>query len=283
MISLRFAYNPSFINAASAATSARRSHADKYAGVSLSAEEQELDEMGRDLHLNPQPPEATFKGILAELARKLWFAAEGYMDCGSMMGDHGWQSRGENPADVGRVGIGMRNVAEAMLSEDFDYAIEELHTVSYAGETYLDAQQFQGLLGLLTDDEGYGDPTAPVEKWPAAVESLRSLAQGSYDIADRLKQDETSADPMLRTAGVLEKAAELFEKQSNSVPDAKPLLAESFAVLGIDPTSSKHDITEAYHKGALKCHPDTHPGEEGKEAQFRTLTKAYEAIKEEVF
>ena len=42
-----------------------------------------------------------------------------------------------------------------------------------------------------------------------------------------------------------------------------------YDLLGVEPTASKTQIRKAYYARAKECHPDRHPGEEAKEAEFK--------------
>lgn len=53
---------------------------------------------------------------------------------------------------------------------------------------------------------------------------------------------------------------------------------EFYDLLGVPPDASKTQIRKAYYTKAKGCHPDKHPGDDDKEAQFKALSEAYQAL-----
>jgi len=51
-----------------------------------------------------------------------------------------------------------------------------------------------------------------------------------------------------------------------------------YEVLGVDKNASDADIKSAFRKKAKTCHPDLHPGDAAKEAEFKELNEAYEIL-----
>jgi molecular chaperone DnaJ len=51
-----------------------------------------------------------------------------------------------------------------------------------------------------------------------------------------------------------------------------------YEVLGVDKNASDADIKSAFRKKAKTCHPDLHPGDAAKEAEFKELNEAYEVL-----
>ena len=51
-----------------------------------------------------------------------------------------------------------------------------------------------------------------------------------------------------------------------------------YEVLGIQKGASDADIKSAFRKKAKNCHPDLHPGDKAKEAEFKELNEAYEIL-----
>ena len=51
-----------------------------------------------------------------------------------------------------------------------------------------------------------------------------------------------------------------------------------YSTLGISPGASKKEVKNAYRKKAKECHPDLHPGDEKKAAEFIKVQEAYESI-----
>lgn len=53
---------------------------------------------------------------------------------------------------------------------------------------------------------------------------------------------------------------------------------DPYKILGVKPDASKSDIKKAYHRLALRFHPDS--GAEGNAARFAAVNEAYEAVKD---
>jgi curved DNA-binding protein CbpA len=53
---------------------------------------------------------------------------------------------------------------------------------------------------------------------------------------------------------------------------------EFYKILGVPTTASAADIKRAYYRKARDCHPDKHPGDSDKEAQFKALSEAYQTL-----
>lgn len=51
-----------------------------------------------------------------------------------------------------------------------------------------------------------------------------------------------------------------------------------YSVLGVDKTASDAEIKSAFRKKAKDCHPDLHPNDKQKEAEFKELNEAYEVL-----
>jgi molecular chaperone DnaJ len=51
-----------------------------------------------------------------------------------------------------------------------------------------------------------------------------------------------------------------------------------YEVLGVNKTATESDIKSAFRKKAKECHPDLHPGDKAKEAQFKELNEAAEVL-----
>ena len=51
-----------------------------------------------------------------------------------------------------------------------------------------------------------------------------------------------------------------------------------YEVLGVEKNASDADIKSAFRKKAKTCHPDLHPGDTAKEAEFKELNEAYEVL-----
>ncbi|KAG5472208.1 hypothetical protein CUR178_02887 [Leishmania enriettii] len=53
---------------------------------------------------------------------------------------------------------------------------------------------------------------------------------------------------------------------------------DPYKILGVKPDASKDEIKKAYHRLALRFHPDS--GAEGNSARFAAVNEAYEAVKD---
>ena len=53
---------------------------------------------------------------------------------------------------------------------------------------------------------------------------------------------------------------------------------EFYGTLGVPTTASTADIKRAYYRKARDCHPDKHPGDDAKEAQFKAVSEAYQTL-----
>ena len=51
-----------------------------------------------------------------------------------------------------------------------------------------------------------------------------------------------------------------------------------YQTLGVSKTAPDAEIKSAFRKSAKTCHPDLHPGDKEKEAQFKELNEAYEVL-----
>ena len=51
-----------------------------------------------------------------------------------------------------------------------------------------------------------------------------------------------------------------------------------YEILGVSKTATESEIKSAFRKKAKECHPDLHPGDKAKEAQFKELNEAAEIL-----
>ena len=72
--------------------------------------------------------------------------------------------------------------------------------------------------------------------------------------------------------------ADLEDLEDDNIEEekAKPY----YKTLGLSPGASRREVTKAYHKLSLKYHPDKNGGDKEKEAKFKEVNAAYEALKE---
>jgi len=54
-----------------------------------------------------------------------------------------------------------------------------------------------------------------------------------------------------------------------------------YDLLGVQPDASKDQIRKAYYRKAKACHPDKHPGDKAKEAEFKAVSEAYQILFDE--
>lgn len=57
-----------------------------------------------------------------------------------------------------------------------------------------------------------------------------------------------------------------------------PKFVDYYSVLGVPNKASPGEIRAAYHKLALKCHPDHNPGDKAAEGRFKAINEAYAGL-----
>lgn len=53
-----------------------------------------------------------------------------------------------------------------------------------------------------------------------------------------------------------------------------------YEILGIDPSAREAEIKKAYHRLAMRYHPDRNPGDEKAEDLFKEVSEAYHALRD---
>src|ERR1700733_10607611 len=54
-----------------------------------------------------------------------------------------------------------------------------------------------------------------------------------------------------------------------------------YDLLGVPRTASADDLKKAYRKLAMQCHPDRNPNDKAAEAKFKSLSEAYDVLKDD--
>lgn len=57
--------------------------------------------------------------------------------------------------------------------------------------------------------------------------------------------------------------------------------ASFYDLFGVSPDATSDQIRKAYYQRARSCHPDKHPGDAAKEAEFKKLSEAYQTLFDE--
>ena len=135
-----------------------------------------------------------------------------------------------------------RGLAKTKLKM-FDEAIKDCEAALKLDPTYIKARKVKAkAVGEAGD-------------WQRAVEELKALAEespGDNDVTKDLRH------------------AELELKKSKR--------KDFYKILGVDKDAGDAEISRAYKKKALKCHPDKFQGDKAKEEEFKELTEANETL-----
>lgn len=65
-------------------------------------------------------------------------------------------------------------------------------------------------------------------------------------------------------------------------PQGGAVTESPYEILGVPRDASPETIKRAYRTRALACHPDRHPDDPAKEAEFRCITEAYTVLADPV-
>lgn len=68
---------------------------------------------------------------------------------------------------------------------------------------------------------------------------------------------------------------------ANDTPRRHVVDTAYYDLFGLTPDATSSQIKKAYHKRALLCHPDKHPGDAAKEQEFKELSEAYQTLFDE--
>ena len=60
-----------------------------------------------------------------------------------------------------------------------------------------------------------------------------------------------------------------------------PVESVFYDLLGVQPDATSAEIRKAYYQRARSCHPDKHPDDPAKEAEFKQLSEAYQTLFDE--
>lgn len=108
---------------------------------------------------------------------------------------------------------------------------------------------------------------------------LRRTKKESVDrtATERLAGPEPNAsNPLLEAKMPSDPESSTFPPQQTS--GSKATL---YSVLGVKQSASASQIKKAYHKKALRCHPDKHSGDPAKTREFQIISNAYNVLKDE--
>lgn len=138
--------------------------------------------------------------------------------------------------------LGNRALSRMKIKE-YDEAIKDCEAALKLDPTYTKARK--------TKAKAIGENG----DWQKAVEELKGLAEenpGDNDLAKEMRN------------------AELELKKSKR--------KDYYKILGVDKDAGEAEISRAYKKKALRCHPDKFQGDKEKEEEFKELTEANEVL-----
>lgn len=150
--------------------------------------------------------------LMKALGRELWVAADELLTVSTKMVPSGGQ--------MANAALSLRNAADLMIEDDFDYVQGELESASVSAVDFIPEECFTGLVDLF----GYTEPV-PFCEWANAQNSLLSLSytlrESKVEILRNLEglvRQETEASITV-VAESLQKASALFTPGGFYMPD----------------------------------------------------------------
>ncbi|RWR88476.1 dnaJ subfamily B member 13-like protein [Cinnamomum micranthum f. kanehirae] len=126
--------------------------------------------------------------------------------------------------------------------------------------------------------------TAPNDVWNALVQAKNKLSKyKTLQVSFFDEIHELDADDVVEACR-LDGAKEEDEASiSGSVPKTKPSISnmgvDYYKILQVDKNANEDDLKKAYHKLAMKLHPDKNPNNKKEaEAKFKQISEAYEVL-----
>ena len=112
----------------------------------------------------------------------------------------------------------------------------------------------------------------------------RDLVPAKYGSVVTVRRSAASGvgekDPATSTAGRRALAA-CHGCMATGTPRRTAVDTAYYDLFGLSPDATSAQIKKAYHKRALLCHPDKHPGDKDKEQEFKELSEAYQTLFDE--
>jgi len=205
--------------------------------------------------------------FVISIGKELWYCGDDLMTAASFMADELWALRGENPAQLGSVGVSLRCMGDSLLAGDYVDAAGHLEVTAYSGEHYFAGADFLSLAPVLPADDWEAEAWAAAEAAPKAEEAcagLENVAEVLRDVAGTVGGGVAALS--------LERAAENLCRITiwlrGGSPDDDKLLASATSEL---PAEVMKELAQAetdsarvalLRKLALKYHPDQNGGRE---------------------